>query len=134
MRQLQQTLIVKQEDVTRLNQEGTRLVADLSHAQKMLYDQQSATRHIEQKLDTLQETEQRCKRLEAQLNEKNAYIQELKIQMDNDSRQTTELSKQAHHLELELTVANTKLETQQAMTMELRAYMERQETMTAGRQ
>jgi len=125
---------VKQEDVTRLNQEGTRLVADLSHAQKMLYDQQSATRHIEQKLDTLQETEQRCKRLEAQLNEKNAYIQELKIQMDNDSRQTTELSKQAHHLELELTVANTKLETQQAMTMELRAYMERQETMTAGRQ
>lgn len=133
MRQLQQTLIIKQEDVTRLNQEGTRLVADLSHTQKMLYDQQSVMRQSEEKLDTLKTIEQRCKSLDAQVNEKNAYIQELKIQMDKTSRQAAELSKQAHHLELKLTAAHTRLEVQKTMMMELRAYIENQETMTTAR-
>ncbi|MFD2274467.1 hypothetical protein ACFS07_34625 [Undibacterium arcticum] len=34
MSKLQQSLIVKQDEVTRLNQEGARLVGELSHAQK----------------------------------------------------------------------------------------------------
>jgi len=72
--------------------------------------------------------EQRCKILETQLGEKDTYIQELKIQMRDTAKQTVEISKQAHHLELELTAAHTKLEVQQAMAMELRAYMEHQKT------
>ncbi|MFC6523094.1 hypothetical protein ACFQAT_28420 [Undibacterium arcticum] len=58
MRQLQQSLIVKQDDVTRLNQEGARLVADLAHAQSALYDQQTRGRQFEQKLEALQAVEQ----------------------------------------------------------------------------
>jgi chromosome segregation ATPase len=132
MRQLQQTLVIKQEDITRLNQEGTRLVTDLSHAQKMLYDQQSSARQFEKKLDALQGIEQHCKNLEANLEEKDMYVNELKNQVANASTQATELSKLAHRLELELTVAHTKLEVQQTMTMELRTYMERQEMVAVG--
>ncbi|MFC3106701.1 hypothetical protein ACFQAT_27345 [Undibacterium arcticum] len=61
MSKLQQSLIVKQDEVTRLNQEGARLVGELSHAQKALYDQQSHSRHIEQKLEALQAVEQHRK-------------------------------------------------------------------------
>ncbi len=61
MRQLQQSLIVKQDDITRLNQDGARLVADLSHAHKALYDQQSSHRQLEQKIEALRTVEQHGK-------------------------------------------------------------------------
>ncbi len=60
MRQLQQSLIVKQDDI-RLNQDGARLVADLSHAHKALYDQQSSHRQLEQKIEALRTVEQHGK-------------------------------------------------------------------------
>lgn len=132
MRQLQQTLVIKQEEVTRLNQDGARLVADLSHVQKRLYDQQSTSQQLEKKLEALQAIEQRCKTLDTQLSEKEAHIKELKSQAANASTQVTELSKLTHRLELELTAAHTKLEVQQAMTLELRAYMEHKEIVEAS--
>jgi chromosome segregation ATPase len=61
IRLLQQSLVVKQDEVTRLNQEDARLIADLSHVQKALYDQQSHGRQLEQKLEDLRLIEQRCK-------------------------------------------------------------------------
>jgi hypothetical protein len=51
LRHLQQALVVKQEDVTRLNQEGARLVADLSHAQKALHDEGARIHRLEQRLE-----------------------------------------------------------------------------------
>lgn len=59
LRQLRQEAIVKQEEVTRVNQEGVRLVADLSHSQQALYDQRSVVARLQQKLDTLQEVANR---------------------------------------------------------------------------
>jgi len=70
VRQLQQSLIVKQDDVTRLNQEGVRLVAELSHAQQALYEQQTRVRQVEQRLEQLHAVEQRNKLLEMQIDEK----------------------------------------------------------------
>lgn len=70
MRQAQQLAIVKQKEVTRLNQEGARLVSDLSNAQKPLYDQQSHGRQLEQKLEALRTVEQHGKTLEARLADK----------------------------------------------------------------
>lgn len=126
MRQLQQSLVVKQNEVTRLNQEGAVLVADLSHAQKALYEQQSHQQQLGQKLEALQTIEQRCKLLETQISEKESLAMERKNQLDAALQQTTEFSKQVHGLELALAAANAKLEAQQSMTTELRAYLERQ--------
>ena len=79
--------------------------------------------------DTLQMAEQRCKTLVVQLGGKEAHIKKLESQAADASTKVTELSKLNHRLELELAAAQAKLEVQQAMTMELRSYMERQETM-----
>lgn len=123
MRQLQQSLVVKQDEVTRLNQEGARLVADLSHAQKSLYEQQSYSRQLAQKLEALQAIEQRCKTVEAQLEDKDAHIKELKGQVAGATKQVEELARQIHGLELTLATAQAKLEAQQAMSEQLRAFM-----------
>jgi ACT domain-containing protein len=53
IRQLQQSLIVKQDDLTRLSQEGARLVSDLSHARKAFLDEQSQVRQLQPKLEAL---------------------------------------------------------------------------------
>lgn len=126
MRQLQQSLVVKQNEVTRLNQEGAVLVADLSHAQKSIYEQQSHHQQLEKKLELLQSIEQRCKLLEAQISEKESVTQERKNQLDDALHQAAEFSKQVHCLELALATSNAKLEAQQSLTTELRAYLERQ--------
>lgn len=125
MRLLQQTLIVKQEDVTHINQEAARLVADLSHAHKALYDQQSHGRQLEQKLESLQAVEQRCQLLEAQFQEKDAHAEQLKVAAAEALKQAADTSARMHALELELATAHAKLETQQTMAEELRAYMKR---------
>ncbi|RBA23557.1 DNA-binding protein [Herminiimonas fonticola] len=132
MRLLQQTLIVKQEDVTRINQEAARLVADLSHAQKALYDQQSHGRQLEQKLESLQAVEQRCQLLEAQFQEKDAHAEQLKVAAGEALKQAADTSARMHALELELATALAKLETQQTMAEELRAYMNRQDAPLAN--
>lgn len=76
LRQLQQSIVIKQ-DNTRLNQEGARLVADPSHAQKALYDQQSQVRQLVQQLATLQDTAQQANVLAAKLAGKEALEQTL---------------------------------------------------------
>lgn len=131
MRQLQQTLIVKQEDVTRVNQEAARLVSDLSHAQKALYDQQSHGRQLEQKLESLQAVEQRCRLLETQVQEKDAHAGQRKVAAAEALKQAADTSARMHALELELATAQAKLETQQTMAEELRAYMKRQDAPPA---
>ncbi|CAM5367406.1 DNA-binding protein [Eoetvoesiella caeni] len=127
LRQVQQSIIVKQEDVTRINQEAARLVADLSHAQKALYDQQSHGRQLEQKLESLQTVEQRCQLLEAQFQEKDSHAEQIKVAAAEALKQAADTSVRMHALELELATAHAKLETQQSMAEELRAYMKRQD-------
>lgn len=131
LRQAQQSIIVKQEDVTRINQEAARLVADLSHAKKALYDQQSHGRQLEQKLESLQAVEQRCQLLEAQVQEKDAHAGQLKVAAAEALKQAADTSARVHALELELATAHARLETQQTMTEELRAYMKRQDAPPA---
>lgn len=121
MRQLQQTLIVKQDDVTRLNHEGARLVADLSHAQKALYEQQARGRQLEQKLEAIQVAEHQGKAVAARLAEKEFQAQ---AQLDASNVKTEELVSQVRDLELALAAADAKLAAQQEVTMGLRAYFE----------
>ncbi|WP_211441229.1 DNA-binding protein [Collimonas humicola] len=131
MRQLQQSLVVKQDEVTRLNQEGARLVVDLSHAQKSLYEQQSHNRQLTQKLEALQAIEQRCKTVEAQLEDKDVQIKELDDQAAGAAKQVEGLAKRIHELELTLAAAQARLEAQLVMSEQLRAFMRHQDTSEA---
>ncbi len=120
---MQQGLVVKQDDVTRLNQEGARLVSDLSHAQKALYDQQRHGRQLEQQLTALQAVEQRCNMLEKQAADREAQVHDLKAQFADATRQVAALNSQIHDLQLALAAAQARLEAQQTITAELHTYL-----------
>jgi chromosome segregation ATPase len=124
MRQLQQSLIVKQDEVTRLNQEGARLVGDLSHAQKQVYDQQSSHRQLEQKLESQHVVEQRNKALETLLSEKDIQAQSLSEQIVAGMAKAEALAGQIRDLELALAAAHAKIEAQQGFATEFRAYLD----------
>ena len=124
IRQLQQSLIVKQDDVTRLNQEGARLVADLSHVKSALYEQQARSRQLEQKLEALQAVEQHAKALEARLAEREIAISAQKEQFNAATAKAEGLFGQVRVLELALAAADAKLSAQQSVAAELRAYLD----------
>lgn len=123
LRLAQQAVVVKQEEVTRLNQDGVRLVSDLSHAQKGLYDTQTQQRQLEQKIETLQGVEQRAAVLAEQLQDKDRQV---KLGMERLAAVTAEsesLAARHRALELELVTTQAKLDTQRAIVDELRHYV-----------
>lgn len=123
LRLAQQAVVVKQEEATRLNQEGVRLVADLSHAQKALYDAQTQLRQLEQKVDTLQGAEQRAAMLAEQLQDKDRQV---KLGLERLTALTGEcetLAARHRTLELELVTTQAKLDTQRVIADELRQYV-----------
>jgi chromosome segregation ATPase len=126
MRQLQQSLVIKQDEVTRLNQDGVRLVTDLSHAQKSLYEQQTYGRQLEQKLEALPLIQQQHYALVVKLEEKDLRINELTAQTSDAITRTAELGKNIHRLELELTSANATLAAQGEAHEQFRTHLERQ--------
>ncbi len=128
MRQLQQTVIVKQDEVTRLNQEGALLVVELSHAKKTLYDNQTAIRQHEQKLGTLQAIEQRCKLLETQVEGKNVALEDLKVRLADETRQRTESMVQLQALQVQLAETRAKLDAQQVIEADLRTMLASKKT------
>uniref|UniRef100_UPI003F495EE0 DNA-binding protein n=1 Tax=Cupriavidus yeoncheonensis TaxID=1462994 RepID=UPI003F495EE0 len=132
LRQAQQTLVVKQEDVTRLNQEGARLVAELSHTRQALQQAQEFSRRQAQKLEALQSIEQRHDMLAAQLADKDAHAQALQEQLTAALAQTGSLSTQVRELELALAKAQSKNEAQQSLVAELRTYLVASERPAAG--
>lgn len=127
MRQLQQSLIVKQGDVTRLNQEGARMVSDLSHAHNALHEQQSRGRQLEQKLAELVAVEQRAETAETRLADKDIQLQTLKEQLSASSTKSHVMETQLRELELARAAADAKLAAQQEVMTELRAYLDARE-------
>lgn len=119
-------MVVRQEEVTRLNQEGARLVSDLSHARKALHDEQANGRELVRRLQTLQETEQRARVVEIQLAEKTALSARLAEQISAVTGQAEESSRRIRELELSLATAQAKQEAQQTLNDELRSYLKHQ--------
>lgn len=124
MRKLQQGIVVKQDEMTRLNQDAARLVGELSHAKKQVYDQQLQLHQLTQKIDSLQAVEQQYKVLEVQVSEKNAHVDSLREQLALATSKVDDLTNRNREIELALATMQAKLDAQQGFTTELRAYLE----------
>ena len=107
-----------------MNQEAARLVGDLSHAQKQVYDQQSSYRQLSQKLESLQTVEQRSKVLEMQLAEKELHVESLMKQIVVETAKAEGLASQMRELEPALAAAQAKIDVQQGFAVEFRAYLD----------
>ncbi|HJW56945.1 MAG TPA: DNA-binding protein [Burkholderiaceae bacterium] len=124
LRQAQQTIVVKQEEVTRLNQEGARLIAELTHTRQALREAQEHVRQAMQRLDTLQNVEQRNHALTEQLATKAEQVQAMQEQLKTAGRGVSDLEGQVRKLELSLVQAQAKLDAQQGVATELRAFFD----------
>lgn len=123
LRQAQQTIIVKQEDVTRLNQEGARLVAELSHAQQVVREQQEYGRRLAARIEALQAIEQRCGVFELRLADREARIEELVRQLAGATASAEAMMAQRQASQVELASAKAALAAQQEVVADLRAAM-----------
>lgn len=116
IRQLQQDQVVKRDEVTRLNQEGAKLVADLSHAKQALYEQQSIGREQAKRIEQL-------RALEAQLAGQAAHLQAATDRLVGADKLIEELTAQVRERELALVAAQATLASQQGITAELRSFL-----------
>ncbi|SHG76491.1 DNA-binding protein [Massilia sp. CF038] len=123
IRQLQQALVVKQDDVTRLNQEGARLVADLSHARQGLYDQQLQVRELASQLAASQELAQQAGVLASQVASKDEHLAALRVQLESATGNAETLSARVRELELALATSQATLASQQEIAAALRAHL-----------
>lgn len=113
IRHLQQSLVIKHEETTRLNREGARLVAELSHTQKALHDEQSNNHRLSQKLETLLIVESR-------LADRELNIQNLKVKLGDMTEEIANLNEQLLSSQLDLTATKATLTAQQDLITELR--------------
>ncbi|MFZ6800088.1 DNA-binding protein [Undibacterium sp. Di24W] len=115
IRHLQQSLVHKQNEITGLNQDGARLITELSQAQKSIYDLQSTERQHISEIESLRVTTGRIPLLESDSELKNTAIAELKRQLNEVSDTNLGLHGQIQTLQLELAKSTSVVETQQKM-------------------
>ena len=123
LRHLQQSLVLKQNEVTQLNQDGAKLIAELSQSQKSLYEEKNQSRKTQIELNTQRAMAQRAAQMKTQLIEKNARITDLQDQNADVLAQNKALDTQISSLQLELATISAKLEAQQLMMAEFKVIL-----------
>src|SRR5476649_2656453 len=125
VRQQQLTLVGKQDDVTRLNQEGARLVLELSHTKQSLYEQLSRGRKLEQNIEQLQSIQRHADDLDRQLASKIAELELLAERFKEVETQLAPANARTRELELQLAKANARALAQEQIGEQLRVYLDK---------
>ncbi|MFZ6776275.1 hypothetical protein ACO0LD_05535 [Undibacterium sp. Ji83W] len=105
--------------MTQLNQDGAKLIAELSQAQKSLYEEKNQSRKTQTELDAQRAIAQRAEQMDTQLIEKTARITDLQEQ----HAEALTLETQISTLQLELAKCVAKLDTQQLMVAEFKTFL-----------
>lgn len=129
LRQQQLAIRGKQDEVTKLNQEGARLVLELSHTKQSLYEQLTNGRKLEQKIEQLQAAHLHTGDLQRQLVSKIAEADVLSEQLKAAEAQLEPAKARLREFELLLAQANAKVQAQDQIGEQLQAYLDK---MTAG--
>lgn len=129
LRQQQLAVRGKQDEVTKLNQEGARLVLELSHTKQSLYEQLTNGRKLEQKIEQLQAAHLHTGDLQRQLVSKIAEAEVLSEQLKAAEAQLEPAKARLREFELLLAQANAKVQAQDQIGEQLQAYLDK---MTAG--
>jgi len=129
LRQQQLAVRGKQDEVAKLNQEGARLVLELSHTKQSLYEQLTNGRKLEQKIEQLQSAHLHTGDLQRQLVSKIAEAEVLSEQLKAAEAQLEPAKAQAREFELLLAQANAKVQAQDQIGEQLQAYLDK---MTTG--
>lgn len=120
LRQLRQDAVVRQEDITRLNQEGVRLIAELTHARQALAEQQTLAARRDQQLESLQAAASAKLVLEAQLAARDEALTQLQCRLAEAGQDAASARQQWQQGERELAAVRARLETHEALLREWR--------------
>lgn len=123
LRQAQQANLGKQEEVIQLNQDGAKLVGELSQARIALYDAQRLAREQATKLEFIPAMEQKLRAATERLDEKQGVIDDLTTQLRGAEMLGQELSNKVQRLEVELAGARANADGQLGLAAELRRLM-----------
>jgi hypothetical protein len=123
LRTLQQTLVVKQGEISHLHQDGARLVADLSHANKALFDEQGKAQRQITRIEALQSVEQRERLLTVQAEALTGQLALLRDELAAARSGNDALVLQVRELELALARAESRLEAQSDLAGQLRLHL-----------
>lgn len=129
LRQQQLATRGKQDEVAKLNQEGARLVLELSHTKQSLYEQLTRAREREQKIEQLQSAQRHAGDLERQLVGKIAEAELLSEKLRTADAQLEPAKARARELELLLAQADAKVQAQEQIGAQLQGYLDK---MTAA--
>lgn len=123
LRTLQQSLVVKQGELSHLHQDGARLVAELSHANKALFEEQGKAQRLSTRIEALQSVEQRERLLTVQAEALTGQLALLRDELVAARSRTDALLLQVRTLELALARAESRLEAQSDLAGQLRLHL-----------
>lgn len=109
LRDAQQAAIGKREEVSRLNLDAARLVAELAGAHRELYTEQQKGRSLEIKLDQMRGFESQCVALTAQMEERKEWHALLEKQLEQARTDGESARRALSSAQQELTAAIEKL-------------------------
>ena len=132
LRQAQQTIAVKQDEATRLNQDGARLITELTHARQSLSASEENSKRQVRELESLRATAARHDVLAAQVADRDSQAQDLRQQLAAVAEKRDNLVDQVRVLELALAAAEAKSAAKQGVTTELRAYLDARDHATGS--
>ncbi len=126
LRQAQQGLVVKQEEITRLNQEGVHLVSELSHIRQALHKAEEIGRTSARQLESLKSVEQENVSLKSRLTDKDVQLSNVQKELAVAIKTGEGMTSKVRELELASTAALAKVVAQQEIMEELRSYLKNQ--------
>ena len=124
LREQQLDLARQREELIKLRQEGASVASELSHTKQSLYEQLTNGRKQEQKIEQLQFAQQNAADLERQLITKIAEAELLSEQLKASDAQLEPAKARAHTLELALAQSDARIQSQEQIGEQLRAYLD----------
>lgn len=124
LRQAQQTIAVKQEETTRLNQDGARLITELTHARQSFSASEENSKRQVRELESLRATAVRHDVLVAQMADRDSQAQDLRQQLAVVTEKRDNLSDQVRSIEQALAQANAQVGAQESIAANLQAMLE----------
>ena len=124
LRLVQQTVIVKQDEVTRLSQDKTRLLTELQHIQEGFDKEHMNHLNAIAQLRAAEQLNLQMDVLKTQIEDKDALISVAHQRLSEEEKGVDLLNKQLRTLQLEVVAAHAKLEAQLSIADEVRRFMQ----------
>jgi len=123
LRQANQTLVGKNDEITILNRDGARFMAELTHTRQAIRSAEEHAKRQLQEIERLHAIQIAYEQLSIQMAERDARVAELEDQLATSRGEQEKQSSQVRTLELALAQARAQVEIQGKMNAQLQEFL-----------